>query len=402
MEDFIVKADFPEINGIYQNYKTLMTVAENECRIIREACRKLNMFVGFGIENEVIKLRRYAHRLEEYKEHIEEEWNTLKSIGALVKECENKAAGILGAEQDNSAAKEYTFSEDGIWVTHDDWAKLMKQFKHYSQNNSRTKEFYENILKKFYDLNQDTWLPEDFYEDLKNLFYTLMHKDDGDAFVYHNVEFLKGDSDFDKTAYSGKANADASLFSYEAAYGFDGDTVEYTLKIGSVDLEGFAGLKGLSLSEDQVKDLSGALMNTKTNEEAKAVLLEFGIEIKGEVQGITVDVVKTKKLSDEVSFYNKTTFTLGDAYAEASILHGELNTNSTGDFSLLDVGAGASIAKVESSLGFITNDGTYAIKGGLDAGIEWALKLGSESEIKMALASIGFDIKNGFDFYKFK
>lgn len=398
MSEFYSGSSFLELSGYYAKYYSITSSLNSECKEIEGVLKKLRSCEGFGIENQIRNLENTYNQLVQCKNDVVSEWQSIKRISDVIGEYENKAYGILSGNSSDGEMIEYSYDEDSVTIKRDDWKKLIDQFKYYSTRNDATKEFYE-WLQKFYSLDKDIIVSREFYDEFKTLFNSLIHKDEGAAYSYSNIEYLSKDGTTSSKAFQAKADGEITGIKAVQAYGIDGDTVEYTLKIAGVSGEASAGIEMPVLDKDQLENLQKALSSTKSNEEAKIVLTEFGFKIKGEFEGIAFDVVTTRKINDNYSVYDKVSVTVGEAYAKASVLDGEFNSNNTGSFTLFEAGAGVSVAKIESTIGIKTSNGIYAIKGGLNAGVEWALKFGNESEIEVAFASIGLVLESISDNY---
>ena len=163
----------------------------------------------------------------------------LKNIIDIITQKENKAVNILGGTANTNELKDYIFSkEETLTITHEDWGKLVNQFKYYSTRNDATRRFYE-WLQRFYNLNKDTEFTREDYDLLKNTYNMLTHKDDGAAYVYSGIEWYYTDKDGkagwkSNLAINAEASGEAGVMRYTKAYGYDGDTSEWTLTIGSV------------------------------------------------------------------------------------------------------------------------------------------------------------------------
>ena len=389
---------------VYRNFRTTTNNIGNLTANLINQKNSLVSYCGNSINYITDDLSTVIRNIEKCRKELVEEENTLKNIVDSVVRNETSAYGIISGENvttnvsDTNAASTVD-NGDKIHISQDDFGKLINQFKYYSQRNSATQTYYEWLLK-FHTISGGIDISKEDYIALRDLFNLLIHKDDGAAYVYSKTISNNAEDEIKDKGYSRGYEAEYNAIKHVAAYGCDGDTVEYTLKLGTVSAETFAGMELPTFTENDMEKFQDAISKASSTEEAKLVLAEFGIELKGEIEGITLDVVTTKEITDDVSVYSKVSITIGEAYAKADFLHSEVNSDGSMEHSIMDIGIGASAAEITSTVGIKTNDGTYALKGGLSAGVQWAMKLGSESEIKAALFSLGIEIDGGFDHYE--
>lgn len=382
---------------VYKKFDNAIKFMDSTLTILDRQRLNLSFYSGDGIEYITNDLKKVVDDIKDCRTELSEEENTLKCIVDAVVRYETSAYGIISGEAINE--KTSANSSDTIHMSKDDFQKLIDQFKYYSQRSGETDAFYK-LLKKLHSVSGGLDLRKEDYIALRDLFNILIHKDDGAAYVYSEVIPNNVEEKLKENGYSAKYTAEYNATKMVVAYGCDGQTVEYTLKIGTASFEAFAGMELPTFTEDDMQKFEDALSKASNTEEAKLVLAEFGIEIKGEIEGITLDVVTTKEVTDDVSVYSKVSMTFGEAYIKADFLHSEVNSDNTVENTLLDVGIGASAAEMTSSVGIKTKDGTYALKGGISAGVQLAMKLDSEPEIKAALFSLGIEIDDGFNYYE--
>lgn len=406
MSEFYTKAAFLDKTGLYTKYSSIALAIDKEGRKIDSVIGTLRQYSGFDIEIQISNLEKYRRQLSSLWDDVRQEWNTIEKIIDIINDKEIKAAGILGS----AAAiehKDYSYSEeDTIKITHEDWGKLVNQFKYYSTRNDATKRFYE-WLKKFYSLNTDTDLTQEDYDMLKNLYNTLTHVDDGAAYVYSNVEWCYEDVDGNlgwknNLDFGADGSYDTGIMRYTQAYGYDGDTSEWTITIGTVG--GSIGVSAEALSSLTEKDfnyLKAKLVDGKFNLEdkkdkdsLKVVFAKMGINIGTDITGLVISNVCTKRINDTTSLYDEVKVTIGELYAKAGA---NLSLDSKDGF---DASAsakfGANIAKVETKTGVITEKGKVTVNAGAKAGVE----VGGEAKVSTKTSSVKADVgfvSLGFD-----
>lgn len=414
MSEFYMSGVFLDRKHLFTQYYSIISCLSLRASEVRSAASCLQQYSGFGIESQIKNLNNYYAQLTTLREEVRTEYNSLVKIIDTVNSYEKKAKEIFSGGTNEYDMTDYTMPDEEfitsipdskkemLVITHEDWEKLVNQFKYYSTLNENTKKFYQQLIR-MRDADIDFEMTRECYDVFKNTFNMLIHKDNGAAYVYSDIEFYEPDTEakISGKKLSAEASAEISAMNFVKAYGYGGDTSEFTIKIGAISGTASAEAKfltssaSLSNKNNDYEQLIKDLKNAKSSEDISAALFKVGISVKGDISGIEVSCVTTKKIKDNMSFYDETKVTIGELYAEAGV-----NTNIS-KFEA-KIGAGANIATVETSLGIITNDGKYALKGGLNAGVEWALKYGSETEVQIALAKLGLTIDEGFNYYVWK
>lgn len=410
MSEFSANAGFLDKDGLYPQYWSIVSTIENERRNISDSIRKLNRFRGFGLEEYIRELENHCETLKNIQNDVTMEWNSLRKIIETVNEGERKAIEVFGGE---SAAnlKNYSFSKnEGIVITHEDWGKLIKQFKYYSQRNDATKRFYEWLFT-FYNLNKDTEFTPEFYNEIKDIYNMLIHKNDGEAFAYSDIEFCYTDLD---GGYGWKKNleiyADGSfetgLVKYTSAFGYGGDTTEWTITIGAVsgavtfDASALSNLSEVDFNYLKAKLTNGkfSLDNEKDKDDLKIILGKAGIDIGADITGLTISNVCKKKIDDRHTLYNEMVITVGEVYAKAG---GVASADTKDGFTLKGTAkAGANIAKIETKTGVIVDDVKVTVDTGATAGVEVGGSVEYSTKKKSGHADIG-SLSGGFEFSEY-
>lgn len=389
-----------EFNGIIRNVDTV-----SEKVFLNR--RMLMSYSGYGLEEIKERLEKTADSLKKCSEDLACEQTTLKKVAEYAVNADRDAYGIISGkptETDNNNT-----DTEKITVTHEDFGKILKQFKYYSTRNAATRRFYE-FLKKYYDTEKDYVFTREIYDLVKNTFNVLTHKGDHEAFIYSNIapaadgSFKTFDGHYGQDIIN--AEGKASVLKMEYAYGCDGSTTTYTIEFGTlsgnakVSLEWFRDF--MSGNESMFEK---ALSGEEKDKSLNFIIAEISAKVGADLTGLTISSVTTKKISDTASIYSAVNLKVGEVYAEAGV---EASAGSKGVTLSASAKVGASVASIESETGIITNDELISGSAGLNAGQEWGVEakipLSGEGEkggkVSIGAASVAFDIKDGFGYYE--
>ena len=404
MTDFEIQTNDIE-NVVYQKFNRTTTNIGNLTANLINQKNSLIDCTGNSIRYITNDLQTVISNIEKCRKQLVEEENTLRSIVDSVVRYETSAYGIISGENvsaNTSAETASSTADDGetVFVSKEDWGKNARQFKYYSQRTENTKMLYDQLLK--WHTVGDMTVSRDFYDTLKHLFLSMVFYDDkgGTGYVYSNVEYAgEWDTKTDwKNPVNFEASAEESAVEYVFASGTQDETVEYTLKVattnGTVEV-------ALDMFSNGIENLEEALKDLSDTSNVKATLIEAGINVKGELKGIELTKVNTRRLTENEHLYNEVKITIGELYVKAGANAG---INATGADAGVGYKLGAVAAKIETKTGVITNDYKVTAGGGATAGVEIGAEWGGEdgTEISIGAFSISGDWSDGFDYYTWK
>lgn len=370
--------------------RMLDTINGNLSNILTKADRensKMSVYKGYGIDRMHDIIQANLLQLNGAVGDIAALSEGIAMINETVLSNEESAYNILN---NTNNSEENESDEETLTITNADWAKIIKQFKYYSTRNDATARFYEWLLK-FYGLGKDTTFTRAEYDAIKNTFNMLIHKDDHAAYVYSSTDAYTADFDFDTSIWSGASlSADATGHKYEYAYACDGDTATFTIELNSanlnIDLD-------WGIITAKLKDLD---LSNMTSSEISDSLYDLGLSGSAGITACKITATTTKKINDSDSFYIETTITIGEVGVEASLFDVSNSITDGVEISGPTLKVDASLAKIETAYGIITNYAKTGIKAGLNAGVSVGL---DSNELNMGYASVGFDADDGWGYY---
>jgi len=404
----IVKIDPAGLEQQAAEFNEIIRNVEEISEKIFSNRRTLILYSGYGLVEIKERLEKTANSLKKCSKDLDCEQETLKKIVEYSVNADREAYGVISWKPVESGNNNNADTEK-ITVTHEDFEKILKQFKYYSTRNDATRRFYE-FLKGYYDTGNDYVFTRKIYDLIKNTFNVLTHKGDHEAFVYSNIapaadgSFKTFDDHYNQDIIN--AEGKASVLKMEYAYGCDGSTTTYTIEFGTlsgnakVSLEWFRDF--MSGNESMFEK---ALSGEEKDKSLDFIIAEISAKVGADLTGLTISSVTTKKISDTASIYSAVNLTVGKLYAEAGA---EAYAGSKGVTLSASAKIGANVASIESETGIITNDELISGSAGLNAGQEWGveakLPLSGEGEkggkVSIGAASVAFDIKDGFGYYE--
>ncbi len=403
MSEFYADRIFLNRTHLFTRYYSIISCISLKSFEVERVMYSLKKYSGFGIGTQVDNLRKCCKQLEEYRENVRTELKSLVKIIDTINEYEKKAVGILGGESTEDfviANPSDIFSSKKI--SHTDLGKIVNQFKYYSQLSDKHKKFYEQLVV-LYNFGQTVEMSDEEYKALKDLFHYYTQR----GYVYSNVSYFKA-------GYSNSLNADAdmnvsysdgklkgsigcsmpsleykgtvdSMFIETAFADGEGNYVTYTIQLSGIEVKESVNINSLDISSVLESIDDGKMSMTKFN----SLFSPFGIEASASTFAFKAVSTTIMKINDSVSFYDKVEYTIGELSAKASI-----------DASGVEAKAGYAVAAVKASLGFKTNNGTYAVNGKVSAGQEYGFTAKpGEAEGNVGMFGLGLENGDGFDYY---
>lgn len=410
MSEFCANGDFLDRKHFFTKYYLLIKDISFGASDVESAMNKLRNYSGFGIEEQVANLKKCSTQLKVYKEDVRTEFYSLVKIVDAINDYESRAKGVLGGNI--SKSNEFVLAQPEPLtksLSNSDLGKLLNQLKYYTQSHADAKKVYD-MLKKMYDSNETFKMTDSDYNLYKCVLTSIFARD----YVYSSVEYfepttkdetkgiLQSSSTSNKVTltdqdkYEAKNRLDITVLSQEKSFDASAMKITTMKKIGNDYKTDVLTLSHVKVSEGvdflnfDIGNLFKGIKDKKTSiSDISDFFNPFGIEISGSTSAIQGVSTYTHKFNDDISYYNKNVYTIGELTSEFDISATEAKAK-----------VGYSVASVKSSHGFKTNNGTYSISGKINAGQEYGVEVGaSEAEVSVSMFSLGVEVEDGFDYY---
>ena len=407
MSRFDVKLS--QLNEQADKYKSIIADLSKTTWDLRIERMKISALHGYGIWQINEKTNKAIRSADKCMRHMRRERDALTKIASRIGMYELNAKKTFSGDL-WAAATEATGwlpPRGSVRMTHEDFKKLMNEYKLYSQMSPEYKKIYDSI-EAMYNTNADYDLSREAYDEIKNAYLAMRKKiAESGGFLYSKVK--KADYEDDTSLLTGKGNTFGStgkLTEINYSYGIPDDqitdtTITILTSAGKLEInQGDLNLSKLKMLEGNLKE--GNLEAIKTDKTLSDLInLSASDSLNFTITGVVINEVTRKRMAGDLWGYVENKYTIGEAYAKAGV-SGSLSTKGA-DMSA-DFKVGLSAVKVETSLGYISNGERVSIDGGVNAGLEFgdSIKLSTaalEGKASFGLFSLGVTIDDGYDYY---
>lgn len=407
MSRFDVKlSQLNEQAGKYNSIISDLSKATWDMRVERMKIGALN---GYGIWQINDRISKSIKAADKCMRQVRKEKEALTKICSKIGVYELNAKKTFSGDM-WAAASEATgwFPPKGsVRMTHEDFKKLMNEYKLYSQMSPEYKKIYDS-LEAMYNTNSDYDLTRDAYDEIKNAFLEMRKKIVGSGgFIYSKI---KGpDTEFDPDVENGSFSYTGKMTELNYSYGIPDDqitntTITILTASGTIEInQGDLSLSKLKLLEGKLK--GGDLEALKTDKSLMDMInLSASDSAKVTITGVVIKEVTRKRMAGDLWGYVENKYTVGEAFAKADV---SASLSAKGPKMSAGMKAGVSAVKVETNIGYISNGERVSVSGGVNVGLEFgdSIDLSTntlEGKASFGIFSLGVTVEDGYDYYTWK